>query len=492
MRGGMRGFGAKTRRVWRLLLFVGAVSLPQNAAAAPCDEVQKAIDARATVQTPADVLLRLGPHFGPGALPALLEMGKDVTFSHRIAAYGAFGLARHAEGLQLITAAGAPRDPEGRLGHALATLALGADTDTGTVADAMTSPDVVRRRNTMWVLSRMMHVRPRRMLYAGLRDRDSEVRLTAAEALIRYRSRSARRILLQVIESGPSSLRPRALEALIGIGHRFRRSVLKKLNPDDGARAFARGEGRPSLSELGRLIGGKKPGLRAGALAVAAAHPDATPKWLARVGRKARRFNQGARGELAMAGALLGDEKAQRRLPGLEGRARAGGLRVLVAFAETPSVETRIDTATADRVAAGVAAWWPTLTEAERARVLKSLGAIDAPTSVRFVRRVLGDTKGAALAAAAVVLSTHGSATDALALLEVIDGADGSAGPRSTEASGRRAAPGAGEGGSGGAAEPAPTDSRGRRAPAGEGGSSSREEGATLAAAARLCRLEKE
>ena len=123
-----------------------------------------------------------------------------------------------------------------------------------------------------------------------------------------------------------------------------------------------------------------------------------------------------------MTAALLDDEKAQGALPELEPEARTGAIRVLSAFAATPSAETRIDTTTASRIATGPEAWWANLAEVDRARVIAGLGAIDAPTGVRFARRVLPEVKGGALVAAAEVLRDHGTVVDAEAIIRALDG----------------------------------------------------------------------
>ena len=122
-----------------------------------------------------------------------------------------------------------------------------------------------------------------------------------------------------------------------------------------------------------------------------------------------------------MTGALIGDEAAQTALVALTGEARSAALRVFSAFAETPSVETRIDTSTAGRIAQGFEAWWPTLARPDRARLLQGMGAVDAPTSVRFARRVLPDASGATLVAVARILGEHGTVDDAVALVAAVE-----------------------------------------------------------------------
>ena len=234
--------------VWVQIGILFAVSWPGYVRATRCDRVQAAIDSMVAKSTPPPVLLRLGPHFSPRALDGLLALGQNGPLKRRLAAYGAFGLSRHADGLRRLTAAVPPPDPEGRLAYSLATLALGADSGTATVAATVESATVAQRRGAIWVLSRMRHVRPRQMLYSGLSDKDPEVRLTAAEALVRYGSRRARVVLTRIVSKGSPDQRRRAVEALMATGHRFRPAELRRLNPDLAARAFAPRSGPANVS----------------------------------------------------------------------------------------------------------------------------------------------------------------------------------------------------------------------------------------------------
>ena len=435
-------------RLGSLLVVVVAFAVhAPSARAQRCADVQKAIDAQVSPATAPQVLLRLGPHFSPRALAGLLKLGSNPgAFFRRLAAFGAFGLARHAEGLRRIARSSAPSDADGRVAFALASVALGEDTYTSTITATIDSAQVLRRRGVIQVLSRMRHARPRVMLRAGLSDPDPEVRLTAAEALIRFRNRDARAALVDLLKSGPDAIRARAVEALIEVGHRFESTQLRALPPDTAARAYARVRGRrPRLSRLKAEVAQADHGLRAGVLAAVAARSDASPTWLRRsCPRWKRRYGSLGAGEIAMTGALLGDPEAQDSLAALAGEARLGALRVLAAFAEMPSAETRIDSRTAQRVAAGLEPWWVDLTERDRARLMRSAGLIDAPTGVGLARRHLATASGEALMEAAEILALHGTVDDAMALVEAVKG---------------------------------PSD------PA---------HGATLAAAARLCRLEAE
>ena len=413
------------RASWLCLVTVFALTtIPQSAAAHRCDDVQAAIDAMVSAATPAPVLLRLGPHFSRDALSGLLALGQDGPFRRRLAAFGAFGLARHADGLRRIAGTSPPGDAEGRLAYSLATLALGADTDTGTVAQTIDSALVDRRRGVMWVLSRMRHARPRRLMAIALDDVDAEVRLLAAEALIRDERKKARSVLSALVDSKNDAVSRRAVEALIAIQHDFPRETLRKLDPDVAARAYARSHARGlRLSKLKKEVVQRDPGIRAGVLAIVAGHAQADPVWLGRHCRRwTQRYGPVGTGEIAMAGALLGKPDAQDRLPRLKADSRIGAARVFAAFAATPLAQTQIDASTAERVAFGIEAWWPSLSIAERARLLRSLGRIDAPTSVRFVRRVLDSVEGEALVAAAEVLGEHGSVDDAAALVAAADG----------------------------------------------------------------------
>ncbi len=401
------------------LVTLVASPLPSPTGPRRCAAVQRAIDARASPSTAPLVLLELGPHFSPRALPRLLELGQQGAFSHRLAAYGAFGLTRHAAGLRQIVRSSAPSDAEGRLAYALATLALGREQGAQTVQTVIRTATVSRRRGAMWVLSRMRHARSRQMLYAGLEDADPEVRLIAAEALVRFRSRAARRTLLELFSSGSPRFRRRASEALIAVGHRFSPDALAQLEPDAAARAFARcAAPSMSLRRLERAVSEGEEGVRAGALAAIAAR-SGLRSWL---DRACPRRSCASESELVMVAAIIGDAHAPEVLTSLTGTARTQALRVFSAFSEIPSVETRIDTSTARRVAAAFERWWPALSVAERARVLTALGAVDAPVSVQLARRVLPSTSGAARIAAAKVLGQHGTLDDAVALVGAVDG----------------------------------------------------------------------
>ena len=395
-----------------------------SALAHPCQAVRAAIDGQVKAETPPEVLLQLGPHFSRDALGALLDLGREGGLDRRIAAFGAFGLARHADGLRRLSTTEPPEDPEGRLAYALASLALGADSLTGTVAETMESGVLSTRRAAIRVLSRMKHIRPRRILEMGLEDPDETVRLVAAEALMPYRYRSARKVLVNFAESDAPALQMRAVRALLVAGHRFSPAFLPRLDADIAAEAYAGTYGRGTrLAVLKRKVTQRDPGVRAGVLGVVVAQSDATVPWFKRTcSGWARRYGKLGRGEYVMVLALLGDPSAQSQIAGLTSDAQTGALRVFSAFGATPRAETRIDTATVQRVLEGLEHWWPSLTETERARMLSGLAAVDAPTSLQFARRVLPQLARAPLVVAADVLRRHGTVDDAEALVNAVEG----------------------------------------------------------------------
>lgn len=360
-----------------------------------------------------------------------MDLAQDGPSDRRFAAYGALGLTRYVDGLQQWLATSMPTDADGRLAHTLAALAFGVYAATSTLAEAILQSNVVRRRSAARIVARMKHARPRALLLEMLSDADPEVRLIAAEALIRYRSRPARDVLLALTDGDEAPHRARAVRALIAADHSFALDELRRLPVDTRARAYARCAARDACQTVSQRSGKKtslarayrrsEPGLRAGALAAAASRLGAKPSVLHRYQRRwTRRFGSLGQGEITMARALVGDDRTTPALTDLSGEARVGALRVLQAFASIVGVSTQIDTASAARMVEGLHAWWPALSTTERAQLLKSLGALDATASVAYARRILVDVKDSALAAAAEILQRYGTSVDAEALVNVV------------------------------------------------------------------------
>ena len=415
----MRGAGITLGLTVALTFGLAAAS--STAAADPCSGVQAAIDARVAPTTPAPVLLRLGPHFSSQALSDLLDLGQSGSYARRIASYGAFGLSRYAAGLRRLASSGSPADATGQVAYALASFALGAAKDTGALVQALTEGPIEARRETLMVIRKVRGARARRMLLGVLDDPDAEMRLSAAETLARHGSRRAKRVLVDLLEKGPTGRKARAVEALIGAYHRFDEEEIRRLPPDLGARAYARTKARrTSLDALQTAVLDSDAAIRAGALASAVADDEATADWLAKTEAGAARFGDLGKGERAMTALLLGASSAS--VIGLEGPARQGALHVLWAFASAPRAALWIDGTTADRAAAAVQAWWTELEEAQRARSLASIGAIDPPAGVRLSRRMLGGIEGPILESAAEILRRYGVPTDAALLIRAADG----------------------------------------------------------------------
>ncbi|MEM7678194.1 MAG: HEAT repeat domain-containing protein [Myxococcota bacterium] len=349
-------------------------------------------------------------------------------------------MTHHVGGLQRWLATEPPKDEGGRLAHLLAGLALGVYSATSTLADTFFGADVDLRRQAIGVVVRMKHARPRALMLAALSDVDPEVRLIAAEVLVQYRRTEAREVLVELLAG---KYRDRAAAALLAVGHLFEAEDLDRLSPDDTARAYARVADEKRFVRAYRRT---EPGKRAGALAAVVARADGKRSALRRYRRRwERRFGDVGRGEWAMTEALMGAARPQETLGELVDEARSGARRVLLAFASIVDAPTRVDTATAMRIAAALHRWWPTLSSAEGADLLRSLGAIDAAAGLSLARRFLRHIEGAALVAAAEILQRYGTVVDAEALVETLK-----------------------------ARSSAPTD------------------GPVLAAAARLCRLEAE
>ena len=151
---------------------------------------------------------------------------------NRRAIYEALGRARHSIGLKWLNETEPGIDPQDRISHSLALLALGNGSHTGTITRSLVLGKVSERRFVSRVLATMRQVRPKTILKQALSDADDVVRLNAIRRLGRSRFRTTREVLLELTKSDKVHVRQEAARLLASGRHRLRdlKSLIKSLS----------------------------------------------------------------------------------------------------------------------------------------------------------------------------------------------------------------------------------------------------------------------
>lgn len=423
-------------------LAAGGVAAPALAQTPVCPNVQARIDAEAVKPHRAHDLLLLAPHLGPTTIKPLLEKADGGDLEGARSAYLAVGLARHAEALRALKSRAWPVARPQKLGTALALLALGDGSATGTIAAALRHPDREVRLGTAWALYRMKQKRPRTLLYEALEDVDPAVRLVAARVHLKLGSRRARKVLNELFDSNDPVYQPVAARILLSAGVHFRAEQIERLPEKDRARAYAtldlRGR-RPLSRTLKTVILSRNAAERAGAFAALAVVGELPVPILRRTAKKAEElYGELGSAELTMAAALLGDAAALDALSTLNGPAAERAATVLWAFAGAEEADRRLGADQARALARAVERWLVigALAAPWESRVLAAVEKIDGTVGAELARaRVLGPD-GPGLRTAIRILGRAGVPSDLGSILGVV----GRGEPRSRVAALRAAA----------------------------------------------------
>lgn len=401
------------------------IATPAAAQGPVCPSVQGRIDAEAIKPHRAHELLLLAPHLGPSTIKPLLEKADGADLEGARAAYLAVGLARHAEALRALSSRPWPTTRPQRLGRALALLALGDGSATGTIAAALRHPDREVRLQTAWALYRMKQKRPRTLLYEALEDVDPAVRLVAARVHLKLGSRRARKVLLELFDGSDPLYQPIAARILLRAGVHLRPEQLSRLAPEDQARAYAlldlRGR-RPLSKNLKTAVLSKSPAERAGAFAALAVVGELSVPVLRRTAKKTEElYGPAGTAELTMAAALLGDGPALDALVTLNGAEAERAVQVLWAFAGADEADRRLGAEQARLVAKAVERWTVTgaLAAPWESRALAAVERLDLGVGQELARtRVLGPD-GPGLRTAVRILGRGASPSDLATILGV-------------------------------------------------------------------------
>jgi HEAT repeat protein len=418
------------RTLARALVVLAALGDPAEAAQHPCGGVEAAV-------------ARLDPAtLGPDARLALAHLAREEDLPRLLAAaarrpgpeawldYLVLGFSRHAAALKLLRAQPVP-DPAHRLPRALALLALGDASETGTVAHALRAGAPEVRLRTAEALGRMRQVRPRLMLYEALEDPEPAVRVAAAQVLVGHGSRRARRALVDVLRDGPAELQPGAAAALFA--HRLPLSAAEeaRLPPALRGQAVVRGylgARRRDPRSLRLPLASREPQERAGAMAALAAAGGTSPAMLA----KLTKASEAALGPVVAAErvatlALEGEAEGLAGLAGLDAAGARAAVAVLWAFSAARAPFHRLEAEHA-AVWARVGAQWAAqgyLTPEDEGALVRALHRGDPGAGLTLARDRLGRAAGPARWAVAEVLAEGGDPRDVERLVERGVGRDG-------------------------------------------------------------------
>lgn len=403
-----------------VLLALGNVA---RAAEHPCAGVDRAVAALGEAPLDPEARLALAHLVPEGDLAGLLAGAAKKPGDAAQSDYLVLGFSRHAAALKLLRAHPDP-DPDHRLPRALALLALGDASETGTVARALLEGAPPERLRTAEVLGRMRQVRPRMMLYDALVDPEPAVRAAAARVLVGHGSRRARRALEALIRDGTPALQATAAEVLFA--HRVPLTAQEeaRLPPELRGQAVVRGylgARRRDPRALRQALASRDPQLRAGAMAALAAAGGTSAPALMRL-TKASEASLGpvVAAERMAALALEGESIGLKALPALDPEGARAAVEVFWAFSGARAPYHRLE---ADHAAAWarVGAQWAArgdLTPAHEGHLIRALYRADPGAGLTLARDRLRAAAGPARAAAVDVLADGGDQADVARLVD--------------------------------------------------------------------------
>lgn len=409
-----------------MLVIVGSPAVTYGKPAV-CSDVRSRIDTAVASIEQTDRLLVLAPYLSEATAPALIARAKtSSTTKSAVDLYLAIGLSRHASNLKRLLAEPRPSRADLRLGQALARLALGDGTLTGTITKALYEGTLEERRNTARALSLMEQKRPQIMLYDALKDPDPEVQLAAGRVHYPRHSRRARRVLLELLERGAPEIRSDVAELLVANRHRFSASAMGPLPAQLKGRVLVDTNVRSSRgARTARLqLMSRDPVERRAAFAVLAGLGTYSAATLSRLAARPKQlFGDVVGAELTMALALMGDAPSVHALSAFEKDAAEAAADVLFSFSGATTPYSQLDFEHAASLARAMEPWVVrgVVSEVTQMRLYEALDRAESNAAAALARSRLAGPGGAGLVAAVRVLRDAGTTGDVPILIAVAD-----------------------------------------------------------------------
>lgn len=405
---------------------LGLLATPAPVQGAPdpaCAALDREIDALVLATRDPRVLERLAPYISVNVVPKVIaRVPKEpppLAFELLLTA----GRSGHAEALRLVRQVTPRQNLEVQVGRSLALLALGEGSETGTIAGALETAPASLRLEIVHALARMKHPRPRELLRGALDDPQPEVRLAAAEGLVRVRSMMGRRVLLDLSRTAPEPLKARAAKVLGS--SRWASAHLDAIPRDLVGRAEAKlaARGRRDVTRRARgLLISTEAAQRTGAFAALAVSREETPESLERLARRAASKNgPEVDAELAMAQVLMGDEGAIEKLEALDATLAPNAIAVLWNAAGASDPEAPLTGPAITRLFRLLERWTVSgvLGDRDAARAIDAAAALGQRAARPLARARLLGPDGRALVAAVRALSRAGAIEDVRALIDL-------------------------------------------------------------------------
>lgn len=401
------------------VLLVPMVGSPAPAPPASCKNVAEAVKAGARELSAAGALSRIAPYMHPDSVSVLgerLAASREPGFGLWLA----IGRTQDASALIAVRRLRPSRSLEDRTAHALALLALGDGSETGTISAVLSSGPEPLRLRAVSELSGLWGARPRDLLYPALEDPSPAVRLVVARHLSSWSTKARRK--LQELADGPDpELRVQALETLVERGQRLPLDRVQRLSPGYRARALTREASRGNtlaLRELRQDLRSSDATVRTLALAGLAALGSDSADALAKLASKARPAGD-LEPELSAALMLLGDRTAPERLRAADPEGLPRVVEVLWHY-----TNSKLKTAQADATQlAGflpVAEAWlqgAKLPDPVAAQLFQVVEGLDPELALRVARGRISGSAGPGFERACHSLARAGSAEDVSPLL---------------------------------------------------------------------------
>ena len=381
-----------------------------------CVYVQNRIDEYARALPEPEVLLSVSTYMTASAIRDLVAHLPTATPENRRAIYEALGRARHSVGLKWLSEHEPSEDPQDRLSHSLAMLALGNGSQTGTITRSLLLGKVTERRFVSRVLATMRQVRPKRILKQALSDADDVVRLNAIRRLGRSRSRATRKVLLELTKSDKVHVRQEASRLLASGRHRLDLEILNELPEPMRSQLYVSAASRRprKMKKVIKSDVFSKDRLKRSASLAAMVHVLSYREFKRIQKKITKRFKKNIAPELAMTLALYNQEDGWMTLDTLDEDELERSIGVLAAYVGAGRRRSEISTAQAERLGSRFEAWMQTdlLTKEYEARVLDALAVLEPNVALNIARKRIQLKDGPGLRAALRYLKKHGDISD--------------------------------------------------------------------------------
>ncbi|MEE2902239.1 MAG: HEAT repeat domain-containing protein [Myxococcota bacterium] len=347
-----------------------------------------------------------------------------ANIENRRAIYEALGRARHSIGLKWLNETEPGEDPQDRLSHSLALLALGNSSQTGTITRSLVLGKVSERRFVSRVLATMRQVRPKKILQQALSDGDDVVRLNAIRRLGRSRVRATREVLLELTKSDKVHVRQEASKLLAKGRHRLDLEILNQLPEPMRSQLYVSAASRHprKMKKVVKSDVFSSDRLKRSASLAAMVH-ILSYREFKRIQKKiTKRFKKDIVPELAMTLALYNQEDGWIMLDTLDKDELERSIGVLAAYVGAGRRRSKISTVQAERLGGRFEAWMQTdlLTKEYETRVIDSLAVLEPNVALNIARKRIQLKDGPGLRAALRYLAKHGDINDLPPLIALL------------------------------------------------------------------------